>query len=360
MRKITLYNTNKYHHISVSTHFIDNYLSDAPGEFVKVYLYLLRCMEDESMSLSVSGIADYLNHTEKDVLRALTYWEKKSLLTLDYDESQKLCGIHFQGEQTSSDTQPAAMPLDEQTSVVSVPDTRISKARIGELAEVPDVKQLLFIASQYLGKTLSPSDIEVLLHIYDDLGFSSELMEYLIETCVEKKCTSLSYIEDTAHQWYQNHITTVDQARGSVNASGQDSLLIMKALGISGRVLAQSELGYVQKWLHTYGFSLEIVLDACSRTIQAISRPSFRYADTILTNWKQQNVQTLADIQALDSRFNSEKSQVAITVDKPVKPITTTTVKSRSKKPSIKGASYPQRSYDFEALEQQLLNTSAN
>ena len=51
----------------VSNEFIDRYLAEANGEYVKVYLYLLR-HKDEPVSLE--KIADGLNHTEADIRRA--------------------------------------------------------------------------------------------------------------------------------------------------------------------------------------------------------------------------------------------------------------------------------------------------
>ena len=52
----------------VSNEFIDNYMARANGEYVKVYLYLLRHQQEE---VSIGQIADALNHTEADVQRAL-------------------------------------------------------------------------------------------------------------------------------------------------------------------------------------------------------------------------------------------------------------------------------------------------
>ena len=54
--------------------FIDKYMTHADGEFVKIYLYLLRCMNSPDTPFSISGTADKFDHTEKDVRRALKYW----------------------------------------------------------------------------------------------------------------------------------------------------------------------------------------------------------------------------------------------------------------------------------------------
>ena len=69
----------------VSNFFIDEYMKDANDAQIKVYLYLLRMMT-AGLTTSVSDIADKFNHTEKDVLRALKYWEKAGLLSLEFDQ----------------------------------------------------------------------------------------------------------------------------------------------------------------------------------------------------------------------------------------------------------------------------------
>ena len=68
----------------VSNVFIDKYMTDANGEYVKVYLYLLRCINADLSNLSISDMADHFDDTEKDVKRAQQYWEKMKLLHLEY------------------------------------------------------------------------------------------------------------------------------------------------------------------------------------------------------------------------------------------------------------------------------------
>ena len=71
--------------------FVDHYMANANGEFVKVYLFLLRHVEDAASSLSISMIADYLNNTENDVLRAFRYWESD----LDTDRTVESLPLNF-------------------------------------------------------------------------------------------------------------------------------------------------------------------------------------------------------------------------------------------------------------------------
>ena len=76
--------------------FIDNYMVNANGEFIKVYLFLLRHAEDDNPALTLSMIADCLNNTEKDILRALRYWESEGLLRSEYAADGKITSLELQ------------------------------------------------------------------------------------------------------------------------------------------------------------------------------------------------------------------------------------------------------------------------
>ena len=82
MARLTIYKDNDADSTVVSNLFIDEYMKDANDAQLKIYLYLLRMM-NAHLATSVSDIADKFNHTEKDVIRALKYWEKNHLLDLD-------------------------------------------------------------------------------------------------------------------------------------------------------------------------------------------------------------------------------------------------------------------------------------
>ena len=75
--------------------FLDGYMPQANGEFVKIYLYLLRVSQDPAKSVSLSQIADRMTCTENDVLRAVRYWEKTGLLIVETDEKKNIAGIAF-------------------------------------------------------------------------------------------------------------------------------------------------------------------------------------------------------------------------------------------------------------------------
>ncbi len=76
-------------------------MPQANGEYVKLYLYLLRMVSAGKM-ISLGEIAETLEHTEKDIHRALSYWQREGLLQLTFDENDTLSGIRFLDPEASA------------------------------------------------------------------------------------------------------------------------------------------------------------------------------------------------------------------------------------------------------------------
>ena len=92
MKTITISTENSETYSSISNLFIDYYMTEANGEFVKVYLYLIRLL-NSSRQVSVAEIADHFNLTEKDICRAIKYWVTKDVLRLTFDGKGQPTGI---------------------------------------------------------------------------------------------------------------------------------------------------------------------------------------------------------------------------------------------------------------------------
>ncbi len=459
MKKLTLTNHVQRETTVLENEFIDHYMTKANGEYVKVYLLLLRHLNAPSGTLTISRIADLLDHTEKDVIRALNYWKKQGLLEYEDTASRKAAPAKGSGSpkrraseaeagsaasrriseaeagsrrdpgtetgpRRMSEAETASRRMSETESIprrmseaetasrrMSETETvprrmseaeaasrRISgaeassSARIQEapsaqrhqstesdahpdaaslrdlfarkeaflseeyepLPPVPEVsnlqqyksrkefKELLFVAEQYLGKTLSSTDVETIAYFYETLHMSLDLTEYLIEYCVENGHKSMHYIRKVALSWHERGISTVAEAKAGSLSYNRNCYSVLNAFGIKGRSPAASELTYIKKWTEEYGFSLEIIVEACNKTISTIHQPSFDYADTILRDWLSKKVQRLEDIKAIDAGFIKEKERR--------KKQTSKASASRNKFNNFEG-----RSYDMNELERKLI-----
>lgn len=354
MANIKLNSSGLMSFTSVPNIFIDKYMTNANGEYIKIYLYLLRLMEKEEVSFSIQYMADVFEYTEKDILRALYYWDKQKLIRLEFDNGENVTGIcllspcETGGEELQTDAfiPLQAAPQDGASDTGDRKDT-YTLEQVEQFQDNEAVQEILFITENYLGRTLNTSDIRMILYWYDGLKFNSDLIEYLIETCISNGHTSLRYMEKIALSWAEKGITTVAQARAEHTIHSQSVYGVMNAFGISGRNLIASEIGFVEKWTTEYAFSMDIVKEACRRTIAATGKPSFEYADTILTNWHKNHVHTLSDVVKLDTAYKAR------TAGKP---------KETKETVPVTGSrfhNFPQRTYNYDKLEQKLLKTTS-
>lgn len=397
---------------TVSDIFIDQYMPKANGEFVKVYLYLLRATGSGAGIATISEIADHFSNTEADIIRALNYWASEGILQVQTGADGQiiginLCSLSVSGMQAAqSNIQSAvadnAAQNNLQNSVVNdaaqnnlqngvvnnaaqnistvntrmhdsvveklksqTPDKAASSQKeytldeIKEFRKNPDISELFFIIETYLKHTLSSTDTNMVLYWLDELHFSTDLVEYLVEYCITKGHSSLRYMNKVALGWADAGIKTVDQAKDDAAAHSQIYYSVMKALGITGRNLVDSEVSLINKWVGEYGFDIELVKAACSKTISAIQKPSFEYTDSILANWMKKDVHTLKDVEVLDANFakankasatgSSQGTNAANGSSKP---------KSNNSSSKNKFNNFNQRNNDYDKLEKLFLNST--
>ena len=136
---------------------------------------------------------------------------------------------------------------------------------------------------------------------------------------------------------------TVAEAKKSNARYSKDYYSILKALGITNRSPVETEITLMDTWLKTYGFSIAIIQEACTRTVLQTGQASFQYTDKILEGWKKKQVKTLEDIQALDAEHKKRKQDKK--QSKPAAPAS-----------GNRFNNFQQREYNFDEYEKRLLN----
>lgn len=384
---------------TVSDIFIDQYMPKANGEFVKVYLYLLRATGSGAGIATISEIADHFSNTEADIIRALNYWASEGILQVQTGADGQiiginLCSLSVSGMQAAqSNIQSAVADNSAQnilqngvvnnaaqnisTADIRMQDSVVEKLKsqttdkpassqkeytldeIKEFRKNPDISELFFIIETYLKHTLSSSDTNMVLYWLDELHFSTDLVEYLVEYCITKGHSSLRYMNKVALGWADSGIKTVDQAKDDAAAHSQIYYSVMKALGITGRNLVDSEVSLINKWVGEYGFDIELVKAACGKTISAIQKPSFEYTDSILANWRKKDVHTLKDVEVLDANF-AKANKASATGSSQGTNAANGSSKPKSNNPGSKNKfnNFNQRNNDYDKLEKLFLNST--
>lgn len=339
---LTIYQNNYTDSTVISNRFIDEYMADANDAQLKIYLYLLRTV-NARLDTSIGDIADKFNYTEKDVKRALTYWEKKRLLFLDYDSHKNITGIHLLDSSAIANpsvntavTYPFVNTAPHEQPQLPLEKPIYTADQLRDFKADENTARLLFVAEQYLKKPLSPNDMQTIFFIMDKLGFSEDLTDYLIQYCVDRGKRDLRYIEKVAISWAEQGITTQKQAAALAGKYDKTVYEIMRALG-KNNLPTETEVAYIDRWRKFYGFESDVILTACERTVLATDSHRFEYADSILTNWYKAGVHHKGDIRSLDENHRRNRT-------------------NRPAASTNKFNQFTQNEYDFDALEKEILS----
>lgn len=362
MSQFQIHNQQNIGYTFIANSIIDKLLAEANDAQIKIYLYLLRHMQNPQ-ACSISAMADFFNYPEKDILRALTFLERKNILQLTFTDAQELQGIilcsftgadsaspvvkdfkaqdyeEFRDRTHSQETSPV-----KTTTYMSGNSTFVKpEYTLDQLAEFQSrqsTSELMFIAESYLGRTLSGNDIRSILFISDELHFSCDLIDYLLQYCIDRGKKDFRYIEKVAISWADANISTPQQAQQQTSKYDKETYHVMNALGKNNQPTPK-EAEYIKRWYQIYGFTSDVILEACERTVMATDTNRFKYADKILSSWKSFGVHHKADIAKADAAFALRK-------------------KSSSPQPlssdKNKFNQFKQNDYDFDALEKELLS----
>ena len=326
----------------VSNNFIDKYMTDARGSDVKVYIYLLRCQQSPSAPVSIESIAEALDETEKDIRTALKYWDKMHVLSVRCSRDGKIKNITLHDlDETDEDSSSLSDDGDSNITILSdvnrnvrrndpveIENSKSSYARRSLAAvpsqqpikslpdsdpivkpnyssqmiqgfknDYPDFDELINYIENALGKTLTYRDLQTPSFIFEGLGFSTDLICFLYDHCIEKNKRSNSYIEKIARDWHSKGITTITEAMIEIDEFNNRYSAVKNSFGIN-RNFGEAELVYIKKWYYEFHFTDDVISYACDKAILNTSQPKFQYADKILTDWNDRGIRTLEDAKA--------------------------------------------------------------
>ena len=279
-------------HTPVSNIFIEKYMPNARGEFIKVYLLMLKYNVSGEMGASSSILASSLNLLESDILNALNYWNDEGVIKLTPIDKMGNFSVEF---------------------VDLVEDSKTPNKEINLLKALNknSTKDMLNDIEKLLGRPLSPKEMTTYLGWQDDFNFSSELILILFEYCISKGKSDYRYIEKVAINWHNLKISTVEDAQNYIKKN-EDKWAkirhILNYLGIKNPELMKPQEEMLEKWIITFAFPLEVIEKACNICFQRLNRADFKYIDGILSNWNKNNLKTLADIEEKDTKSSINTS----------------------------------------------------
>ena len=291
--------------------FFSEYLSALPGDYLKIYLYIM-FLSKYGKDIKLNDLSKKLNIPLKAINEGLKCLEENNLIL------KKANGYII-------------IDLQEATlNNLYTPNLTMSKEKVEQTAKNKSrAKVIEHINNMYFQGIMGPSwynDIDLWFKKYD---FDEQVMLALFNYCYTKSAMHRNYVQTVAEAWYSNKIKTyndLDKYYQKQESLNKFKKTIAKKLGkYSG--LTQYEEAYIENWVINYGYDMNIIEIALKRTTSK-QNPTFDYINSLITDWHDRKLKTPAEVNAF---IEQRKVQ-----NKAVKEL----------KSNVSKQSFSQRSYD--------------
>jgi len=254
-------------------------------------IVLLALLSDKDAS--TASVAEKFAMSEEAVERAIAFWRGAGIIT--YGEEKK--------------SEPAAETKEEKKTA--------KKGRRGDLGSLPeyssneiaemvendrDVALMIDECERALGKIFRVGETAKILALRDYLGFSPEYISTLCEYCAGIGKTSVRYLETTAIALYDDGITdkaALEEHLRAVRAKHELETQIRSLFGMNmSRALTTKEKKFIDSWIGSFGYGIEVTKLAYEITVDKIQEPSLNYANAILESWNAKGLKTEDEVKA--------------------------------------------------------------
>lgn len=273
--------------------FFSEYLSQASGDFVKVYLYML-FLSKYDKDIKINDLSKKLVLPLKVIQDSVKYWEEQGVIT------KKNSGYIINNLQ------------EIELHKLYKPKTALSAEQIQKSAENQKRAEAIECINNRYFSGLMPTtwypDIELWFKKYD---FDESVMIALFGYCFDRSALHKNYIQTVADAWHKNNIKTFSDLDIYEQKQEKVKLIsntISKKLGLN-RQLSQYEFAYVEKWNIDYGYNLDIIEIALKKTTSK-ANPNFDYLDKLLSDWHDRKLKTAEEVQTFLLEFKQKNKNV--------------------------------------------------
>ena len=305
----------------ISNEFLNKYLSSAPSAYIVVFIRIQQMIQ-EGKSLSTDEIARSLNMTENDVRAAVTYWKEKG-------ENIEL-------------SQKSAFPVDDgEKQLFNDPPKYTEEELLFYRENSKEFKAMIKSAEDHMGRYLRKNELGDIYTFHDYYKLPLDVIELLFGYCANSNHRNMSYINSVAHDWAVEGIRDIESANERIRMFTDVYMKIMRALGLANKTPVKRQIEYMKNW--NKALPIDVVLYACEKAAFASCNGNpFPYADTVISNWKKQGVDTLEKVKLNEEKFRRNRENGS----------NNGSAQQSYRKPAKKPAfNYEQREWDFDELE---------
>lgn len=301
---------SKFSSVFVVPSLSEQTLCTASAEELKVLLYL---MQNQTQPIDPTYLANRLMLSETAVTKALSFWNKEGLLSMQADEEPVSCpvqetkAVHTQQEQNSK----LMMGLKAQNKTMSIDEVNTLSQKDTSVSELVDAVQL------QMGKILTRSEIETLISFYAYAGLPPEYILLAAAHCCSRNRPNIRALSKLLTDMMSENIYTYEQAEKYLsNLQRQEGIQgqVRSAFGIHDRNLTKQEQKYIDTWFTEYHFDISVVKLAYEKTINQIGKVSFPYINKILSSWHNKGISTAKEA-ALERQPSKQTESSSIDFD---------------------------------------------
>lgn len=273
--------------------FFSEYLSQASGDYIKVYLYML-FLSKYDKDIKINDLSKKLVLPLKVIQDAVKYWEEQEVIT------KKNTGYIVNNLQ------------EIELHKLYKPKTALSAEQIQKSAENQQrAKAIEHINSKYFSGLMPTTwypDIELWFKKYN---FDEEVMIALFGYCFDRSALHKAYIQRVAETWNKNNIKTfndLDTYYEKQEKVKNIANTISKKLGLN-RQLTEYEYAYIETWLNEFGYSLDIIEIALKKTTSK-ANPNFDYLNKLLSDWHDRGFKTSNEVQTFLQEMKQKNKNI--------------------------------------------------
>lgn len=263
--------------IPLSENFISELLPEAPGDYVKVYIYAAFCVA-RGEDITLDEFCARLGLSRDFVVRAFEYWQDQGAVRI------------------------------KNGSAVSFELLEIKKTDVSALYGNAQFTQA--VRKLFYPRELSVSELSRIMDYTPVFRLPEEVALMLCEYCIDRKGRDISvaYMDKVAKGWAEEGLTSVEAVQRRMSEETRKkhpANLVLKKLGIGMRQPTDAEMKLYDKWTGRFLMEPEAIIAVCEE--KTPQNPSFKYLDAVLCGAHEAGARTREEMLAYMARAAEQK-----------------------------------------------------
>lgn len=267
-------------------------------------LVLLHVCSDRRFLDDISVLAEKLGCKKKKVVAAVDFWCEAGIIVPE-DKSDEKNAELSQNEGNENIKSDRRSRFDGRPSYNSKDLADMIERDNGML------RNLVEECQKITESVFTPTEIGKIVALHDYLGLEIGHILMLFAYCVGNGKKSVSYIEKTAYNLYDEGIDDTEKFDSYIKKKEQNEAReaeIRRLLGITGRSLLTKEKELFRKWSDEWKLDDSIIKRAYEETVEKTGRYHLAYMTKVVESWYMAGYKNVDDIDQAEEAHRRKLS----------------------------------------------------